>query len=360
MFTKLLRKEHAERKRILARHFSRSSIQGSVDLQETCRSIVCVGLRDEVHKWAREDSTVDVLDKGRAVIMDLTTAWLVGPTHRTNLLQDHHAADELLTHFKQSFDGFFWRSEFWEVIEFARRLGIYFIPRTMYSSRLAIRRWSSETCEAVDKTSKDTAKIDEEANLKSSPPVYVMLREGLKGSGLSAAKLNDVASSEILDQMIASHDVAGIVLTYLLFELSKYPSVQQALRKELRAAFALDSTSFSRCFDNMPLLDAVLMETLRLHSANPGPWPRRTPMPSCQLGAYANIPAGTIVSATSYTLHRNSAVFPQPEEWLPQRWMDASEEQHKEMMRWFWPFGSGARMCIGSHFAIYSTLLCLT
>lgn len=60
------------------------------------------------------------------------------------------------------------------------------------------------------------------------------------------------------------------------------------------------------------------------------------------------------MSANAHSLHRNEDVFPSPEEWRPERWLQASESELKEMRKWFWAFGSGGRMCIGSHFAVYS------
>jgi hypothetical protein len=64
------------------------------------------------------------------------------------------------------------------------------------------------------------------------------------------------------------------------------------------------------------------------------------------------IPARTTISTSSYTLHRNESVFPSPEVWKPERWLEASSEQRAGMMKWFWAFGSGTRMCIGSNLAL--------
>jgi hypothetical protein len=53
-------------------------------------------------------------------------------------------------------------------------------------------------------------------------------------------------------------------------------------------------------------------------------------------------------------LHRNGAVFADPEAWEPSRWLRAADDpQLREMNRWFWAFGSGGRMCVGSNLALY-------
>lgn len=122
-----------------------------------------------------------------------------------------------------------------------------------------------------------------------------------------------------------------------------------------------------KAVDAVPLLHAVMMETLRLHAAIPGPQPRVTPAGGASLGPYANLPAGVRVASQAWSLHRNPDVFPEPDQWRPERWLDANGdlltadstdaegggERFREMMRWFWAFGSGGRMCIGSHLAVY-------
>ena len=102
--------------------------------------------------------------------------------------------------------------------------------------------------------------------------------------------------------------------------------------------------------DGLPLLHAIYMETLRLHTPIPGVEPRISPhVPGgSTLGSYSNIPGGVRVSSMPYTLHRNEKVFPDPESFDPLRWLPShtSEEHLKEMHRWFWAFGSGGRMCV--------------
>lgn len=112
--------------------------------------------------------------------------------------------------------------------------------------------------------------------------------------------------------------------------------------------------------DALPLLHAILMETLRLHSAIPGGQPRVSPLEGIEMGGYM-IPGGVRVGAQAYSLHRHASAYANPEEWDYRRWLDGedglTEEQRKERDRWFWAFGSGGRMCVGSHFAIHGSSL---
>ena len=174
-------------------------------------------------------------------------------------------------------------------------------------------------------------------------------------------------ASEMIDHLAAGHETSGITLTYLSWQLSRNLPLQDALRKELltlspNMLISPNSKSDSKIpnshdLDSLPLLHAILMETLRLHAAIPGGQPRMIPYPSCTLGPFINIPGGVRVGAQAHSVHRNESVYPDPEKWDHLRWMDGengySEEQKRERDRWFWAFSSGGRMCVGSNFAMH-------
>ena len=73
------------------------------------------------------------------------------------------------------------------------------------------------------------------------------------------------------------------------------------------------------------------------------------------IGPYENIPPGVRVSCFAWCLHRNGAVYPNPEEWLPGRWLGDPADR-EEMEKWFWAFGSGSRSCMGRNVAMESKL----
>lgn len=77
------------------------------------------------------------------------------------------------------------------------------------------------------------------------------------------------------------------------------------------------------------------------------------PRGGAKLGGF-DVPAGTAVSASIYSLHRNEEVFSNPEEWKPERWSEATPEKRRQMLKWFWIFGSGGRMYIGNHLGVRS------
>ena len=134
-------------------------------------------------------------------------------------------------------------------------------------------------------------------------------------------------------------------------ELARHTSVIQRLQKELLPV-NLVKTPLEE-IDSLPLLDAILMETLRLYPAVLGPFTHKVPEKGAMIGKYL-IPGGVTISASAYTLHRNPDVFPDPLKWNPDRWLDASPEANKQMMRWHCAFGSGRSMCSGNYFAVRS------
>jgi cytochrome P450 len=73
----------------------------------------------------------------------------------------------------------------------------------------------------------------------------------------------------------------------------------------------------------LPVLNAVLWETMRLHPAAISSLRRQVPRGGAPVAGTGSmwLPAGTVVSTATYTLQRDAAVFPQPDEWVPARWL---------------------------------------
>lgn len=142
-----------------------------------------------------------------------------------------------------------------------------------------------------------------------------------------------MAGSEALDHLVAGHETSAITVTYLMHEMSQRPSLQSKRREELMTLSPPlqypsegsndrgDRLPAPKNLDALPLLDALLQETSRLHSAAAGSQPRVTPdVPSgTSIEGYSNIPGGLRVSSNAYAIHRIAEVFPEPESWIPER-----------------------------------------
>lgn len=112
--------------------------------------------------------------------------------------------------------------------------------------------------------------------------------------------------------IIAGSDTTSESLTYLIWAVMKRPEVIQALQKELGDNKPnLDDAEL----EELPVLNAIIKETLRLYSAVPMPQPRVVPQGGITLEGHF-LPGGTVVNTTPWVSHRDPAIFPNPEKYV--------------------------------------------
>ena len=147
--------------------------------------------------------------------------------------------------------------------------------------------------------------------------------------------------------MNAGADGTAISLTNTIYLLIKNPDKLGELRKELDAALDDDDIIAPWAkVKQLPYLRACLDESLRMYPPVAAALHRKTP-PEGTMVMGQFIPGRTIVSMSAYTSHRDPFIFPQPEEYRPERWL---ENDTKAMKSAFIPFSAGARACIGQNF----------
>ncbi|KAI0365355.1 cytochrome P450 [Pilatotrama ljubarskyi] len=160
------------------------------------------------------------------------------------------------------------------------------------------------------------------------------------------------AASECMDHLAAGIDTTGDGLCFLMHQLSLPPShhVQDRLHAELVA-------NPSMPLDDLLYLDAVVKEGLRVFSPIPMSFPRVVPAGGKAVDGLW-LPGGTIVSCQPHTLHRLDAdVFPFPEEFRPERWLDPENAAERNQL--FFAFAAGGRGCIGKNLALLEMKLLL-
>lgn len=122
-----------------------------------------------------------------------------------------------------------------------------------------------------------------------------------------------LTDSEILVEagafMLAGTDTTANTLTYLVYNVLSNPQLHKTLEDEIDKVSEPFTDSM---LSELPVLNAVITETLRLHGAAPGALQRIAPRGGVYLGQYY-IPAGTNVSTQAWSLHRDPNVFPDPE-----------------------------------------------
>ncbi|KAG8530917.1 uncharacterized protein KY384_004274 [Bacidia gigantensis] len=303
--------------------------------------------------------------------MDFIHAFIFGLGNSTNFLQDPHTAREWLDIYASRRPFRFWDGELPAIKNMSKRLGVPIVPAWVAKATSYIEDWTFQSCQKAKSWTKSIS-TDEEHERKTAAVVIDQLEMAVGSKIAQDPSLGPhhlQVASEVLDHLAAGHETSGITLTYLYWELSRNAALQDSLRNELLtlnpqiervSSSPSRELPDSRIIDGLPLLHALLMETLRIHSAIPGPQPRKTPSPPISVAGSPPLTPGTRISAHAYSLHRNPRVFPNPEVWNPSRWLDCSEKEKAEMSRWFWAFGSGGRMCIGSNIAmqgLWTTLI---
>jgi cytochrome P450 len=108
--------------------------------------------------------------------------------------------------------------------------------------------------------------------------------------------------------IIAGTDTTSVTLTYLVWAVLSQPTLQAELEHEV-AALADDYGDTD--LEKLPLLNAVIEETLRLYGAAPAGLPRSVPPGGVTIDGQV-IPAGTTVTTQAYTYHRDPELFPRP------------------------------------------------
>lgn len=348
--------------------YSKTYLQSSKDADDITRTILFDRLLPVLEKSAAEGSTVEVHELNYATAMDFISSYIFGLANGSNFHQNVEMRKRFLSwHFKRT-EHSFWNQEIPSLTRLIQSIGIRLVPKWVDVAYDEIQAWLLRLCRLAKNSAYDPEGDSTEEHASRSV-VYSQLSSALKKSAAKAESEWDEKSqtteeeeihiaSELLDHVIAGMDTSAITLTYLLWEVSRNAKIQRALHDEMRDMqpnLAIGDSApmpSARYIDSLPILHSVLMETLRRHTAIPGSQPRVTPATPTSLAGSPPLPGGVRVSAQAYSLHRNEEVFPDPEFWNPGRWTKTGQESKDEMMRWFWAFGSGGRMCIGNNFAM--------
>ena len=161
------------------------------------------------------------------------------------------------------------------------------------------------------------------------------------GRALSDREVRD----QLITLMFAGHDTATSTLTFLMYELGRNPEVLDRVCEEQDRVLGGAAPTPSQLVRELPFLEMVLDETLRLY---PPAWigPRRVVEEFEFAGCH--VPAGTYLNYCSWASHRIPEVFPEPEAFIPERF-----ERHRKAALprgAYVPFGGGSRICIGKRF----------
>jgi cytochrome P450 len=136
------------------------------------------------------------------------------------------------------------------------------------------------------------------------PTLFTKLFKAEEG-GMSHEEIVNNAEAYI----IAGSDTTAHTLTYLVWAVCRHSDVKRRLAEEVAT---LPDAYADEDVKKLPYLDHVLREALRLYAAAPSGLPREVPDSGYEVDGYW-IPGGTTVSTQAYSMHREPAIFPDPE-----------------------------------------------
>ncbi|KAJ7066474.1 cytochrome P450 [Mycena amicta] len=177
--------------------------------------------------------------------------------------------------------------------------------------------------------------------------------------------------TEVLAQMnvllLAGYETTSISLTWALIELARQPQMQGKLREELDQFGSSDPT-WDQLVSGLPYLDAVVLETLRMHPPLAGttriadtddilPISEPITLPDGEVVDSIVVAKGAVVTASIQHMNQSERFWgPDAKEFKPERWLTLDEDPlrakeiigHKHIIT----FSEGPRVCLGKHFAL--------
>ena len=151
--------------------------------------------------------------------------------------------------------------------------------------------------------------------------------------------------------MFEGFDTTAAAVSWIIFMLGHHQECQQLVYDEIEQVLGssgdLNSPIDQKCLTQFKYLEACVKEGLRLFPSVP--MIGRKLQSDVNFGSF-RVPRNTTTVVYLYGLHRDPHSFPDPENFLPQRFLgDQSHQRHPFA---FIPFSGGSRNCIGQRFAL--------
>ena len=173
----------------------------------------------------------------------------------------------------------------------------------------------------------------------------MMLATDESGHPLTDQELHD----ELITLFVAGYETTATAIAWTLYWTHHYPHIHTKIRQEIQDAKAdTDALALTK----LPYLGAVCNETLRIYPVAMLTFPRLVHQPMEIMGY--PIEAGTMLVGSIYLLHHRDDLYPQPNEFRPERFL---ERQYSAFE--FMPFGGGVRRCIGYALAMHELKIAL-
>ena len=226
-------------------------------------------------------------------------------------------------------------------LPFARLLRKLPLPRNRRANDLLTR-----VRESID------GQIREHRNLAQNAEDLVSTLLSLRyddGAALSDEELRD----EILTLFAAGYTTTSLALTWTWYLLARHPEAEERMHREIDTVIGRREPGMDD-LSRLAYTANVVAESMRLF---PPLWMLgRMAREDLNLGGY-HIPAGSICLVSQWVTHHDARYFPDPKRFDPDRWNPELRDARPKFS--YFPFGAGARVCIGDRFAQAEIVLVL-
>jgi cytochrome P450 family 135 len=292
---------HMEQRKLLLPPFHGSRMKGYGDLMDSIATA-------EVERW-RPGERISLLPRMQAITLEIIVRAVFG-------VEDQARRDELGVHLRKLLDDTTSRA----ALPFLAVLG----PERVTRFGVLKRR-----LRPIDEILHEEIRARRGASdLEQRDDILSLLLQATHedGSPMRDEELRD----ELMTLLVAGHETTATMLGWVIERLVRHPAKLERLCTELAAG-------------EDRYLDAVISETLRLRPVIPivARW-LTEPM---EIGGRV-LPAGVSVAPCIYLVHRRPDLYPEPERFLPERFLDNPPGTYT----WI-PFGGGVRRCLGASFA---------
>jgi cytochrome P450 family 110 len=153
------------------------------------------------------------------------------------------------------------------------------------------------------------------------------------GNGMNDEELRD----ELMTLLFAGHETTATALAWAIYWINYLPEVKEKLLAEIAT---VDPQADAMAIGKLPYLSAVCSETLRIYPVGMLTFPRLTKEPLSFQGY--DLPEHTMVVGCIYLTHHREDIYPEPDKFKPERFLNRQFSPYE-----YFPFGGGARRCIG-------------
>ncbi|OOF93013.1 hypothetical protein ASPCADRAFT_173692 [Aspergillus carbonarius ITEM 5010] len=327
---------HRVRRSILNDFFSKRSVLALSDVVEER----VMKLMQRFEGFYEGQSVVNLSNAFAALTADVITYYCYGK--RWGFIEDEGFRSEIHKSNEENTQHCHFDRFFPFVPEVVRRIPLQVLA-LLLPNKAAAFEFQAAILQTINTNMQDGPKISG----KESRTIFKKLTDpGLPAEERTLRRIQD----EVFTLLGAGTETTASTLMVMIYHVSQDEGIRDKLRSELKQIMPTPTSAATWTeLEKLPYLTAVVNESLRLSYGIIMRLPRVAPTETLRYKNYV-IPAGTPMSTSTYFVHRDPAIFPEPDKFDPERWIRATERR-ENLTRYLVSFMRGSRACLGINLA---------